>query len=188
MVYHELRSPLALMATAARSAAEESSDEYVRSRCESIVRAAERMLRTASHLIDVAGATQHAEQAEFDPARVVEEVVQDYRAMGTAIVLEIVDRGRLAYGVVQHLEALLCSLLGNASDHGDRTVPLHVVVQDVESRTHITIRNAIGGEIHHRGLGLGVYIGQQLASNLGATLRTWSTTTEHNVEIELAAN
>lgn len=185
MVYHELRSPLALMATAARSAAAESSDEYVRSRCESIVRAAERMLRTAAHIIDVAGASREVEQADFEPARVVADVVSDYRAMGTAIVLEIADHGGRAHGVEQHLEALLCSLLGNASDHGDASVPLHVIVQTAESRMRITVRNAIGAS-NHRGLGLGLYLGQQLASGLGATLTTFASATEHSVEIELA--
>ena len=179
------------MATAARSAAAESSDEYVRSRCESIVRAAERMLRTATHIIEVAAATQHAENAEqvdFEPARVVEDIVQDYRAMGTSIILEVADRGWMAHGVEQDLEALLCSLLGNASDHGDRSVPLHVVVQTVESRARITVRNAIGGGSDHRGLGLGTYISQQLASGLGAKLTTFDSPTEHSVEIEFAVS
>ncbi len=188
MAYHELRSPLALMATAARSAAEESSDEYVRSRCESIVRAAERMLRTATHIIDVAAAAQYTEPVDFDPARVVEDVVKDYRAMGAAIVLEVAERGRMAHGVEQHLEALLCSLLGNASDHGDRSVPLHVVVRIIESRTRITVRNAVGSGGNHRGLGLGAYIGQQLVQELGATLNATTSETEHSVEIELATS
>ena len=185
MVYHELRSPLGLMVTAARSAAYESSDEYVRARCESIVRAAERMLRTATRIIDIASASQSAEETDFSPRDVVEEVVEDYRQLGVVVVLDTSGGASLTHGARQHLEALMCSLLGNAMDHGDPAMPILVCVETERDQCTVTIRNAIGSERSHSGLGLGSHIGQQLARQLGASLSTSISSTEYAATIEL---
>lgn len=186
MVYHELRSPLALMATAARSAAAESSDDFVRSRCESIVRAAERMLRTAEHIIDIAGATRSVEESMFSPYDVVEEVVEDYRRMGIVVVLEVCGGACVTRGVRQHLEALVTSLLGNAVDHGDRSMPILVSVHWNGDICRVTIRNAINDRADHRGLGLGSYIGDQLARHLNASLTTSMSGADYCVTVEFA--
>ncbi len=73
MAYHELRSPLALVATVARSAAEECEDELVRARCLSIVRAAERMIRTAGHLMDLAETSQAEKVEQFNPLPCIDQ-------------------------------------------------------------------------------------------------------------------
>lgn len=185
MVYHELRSPLALLATAACCAAAESADDYVRSRCESIVRVADRMLRTAAQVIDMASASQASEECVYVPAEVVEAVVADYRELGVNVAFEGPGERAATVGAPLHLEALISSLVGNANDHGDPSVPLVVSVANDRERCTIGVRNAIGSRRDHRGLGLGSYISSQLATFIGAQLTLTRSDTEHIATVEI---
>jgi signal transduction histidine kinase len=186
MVYHELRSPLALVATAARSAAEECSDDYVRARCESIVRATERMLRTAARIMDIASASEATEQAPFSPREAVEEVIEDYRRLGAAIILEVDQARESAFGIRAHLEALVCSLVGNAVDHGDPSFPILVSVACQGGVCRVSVRNAVRGQSEHRGLGLGSYIVEQFSRSLGASVTTSMSGSGYSAMVELA--
>ncbi len=172
LVYHELRAPLGLMATAARSGAEDCSDEALRDRFETIVRVAERMLRTASRVMEIANVKRCAEREEFVPAEVVRNVVSDLQGVGMEICLELggPEVTRAIVAVPGHLEALIASLLMNASDHAERGTAIVVQVAAAESLFAVEIRNAIGAETRHRGLGLGRYICSQLTELAGATL------------------
>jgi two-component system sensor histidine kinase TctE len=173
MVYHELRSPLALVATMARSAAAECEDDRLRMQCLSIVRTTERMLRMAGHLMVVAERSRDETQALFDPIEVARRVAADYRAIGANVVLsEAGHVPALVSGSAPALEALLCSLMGNALDHSmdGALVSLSVVTSD--GACEITIVNQPAPGTRHRGLGLGAYIAEKLASELGGTLRS----------------
>lgn len=170
LAYHELRSPLALVATMARSAAAECPDEFIRDRCLGIVRAAERMLRTARYLMAVADTSRSEGSSLFDPGELVRVVVRDYQVLGVPIILrESMGLTAKIVGSPEHLEALLCSLMGNALDHGDECEPIILSIATSSTAFDIRIENGIA-ERNHPGLGLGSYIGDKLARSLSASL------------------
>lgn len=173
MAYHELRSPLGLVLTAARVAAEEAAaDEDLRRRCETIARAAERMLRTAQQVFELGEQPEPATDAPYSPSDVVLGVAEDLRALGVAIECEVTPAARRAWttGVSERLEALVQSLLTNASDHGEPGVPVRVRVERTRRVLAVEVVNAIAANRRHRGLGLGSLIANELALRLGADL------------------
>ena len=181
IAYHELRSPLALMATMARVAAADCRDEELRARCESIVNAAERMLRTAGHLMVVAETSKDVNARLFDAQAVVGTIVADYREMGVSI--EVSDETRqpiLLEASPATFEALLCSLLGNATDHGG-TGDIALRVRVDQGTCQVRIENRISRSLKHRGIGLGTYIGGKLAAELAGSLFTERTDTTYAV-------
>lgn len=172
IAYHELRSPLGLVATAARSVAADCADEELRARCLSIVRAAERMLRTAGRLLEVAETSKGQDVRDFDPAGVLFEVLADYRALGVPVSVEVEEPLRAGVrGVPEHFEALLCSILGNATDHGADGEPILVSISADDRCFRATIVNSVAAARSHMGIGLGSYIGERLANHLSASLR-----------------
>lgn len=171
IAYHELRSPLGLVATAARSVAADCEDEMLRSRCLSIVRAAERMLRTAGRLLEVAETTKAEDVSDFDPAELLTSVLDDYRALNVPVCVEIEEPLHpIVRGVPEHFEALLCSIIGNATDHGAEDAPILVSMREDGFYFRATIVNSVGSARRHMGIGLGSYIGERLAAQLSATL------------------
>lgn len=173
MAYHELRSPLALVATVARSAAEECEDELVRARCLSIVRAAERMIRTAGHLMDLAETSQAEKVEQFNPLPCIDRVATDYMHLGAPVVVRVNGRAEcLIEAVPEQFEALLCSIMGNAIDHGDPDQPIVIEASCEERSFHLAVTNPIGIAQGHRGIGLGRYIGDQLAQGMSAVLHS----------------
>jgi signal transduction histidine kinase len=188
MAYHELRSPLALMATMARSAAENCADDELRLRCLSIVRTAERMLRTAGLVMDVAEAARDDSINSFVPADVVSKVVADYRGMDVGIEMEgKVDRHLKVVAAPGLLEALLCSIIGNALDHGSPRSLICVSVLEIEQTVVIEVRNRVEGTRSHKGLGLGTYIGDQLTRALNSSLQMIRTDEEFSARITIPA-
>lgn len=188
MAYHELRSPLALMATMARSAAADCTDEELRSRCLSIVRTAERMLRTAGQVMVVADAAREDAPCRFAPGEVVQKVVSDYREMGVLMTVDTCESvGSEVYGAPGQLEALLCSIVGNALDHGNPEIPLRIGMSESPNGVFIRVWNSMGRNRGHRGLGLGSYIGDRLARALNASLELTRSDNEFIAEIRLPA-
>lgn len=170
LAYHELRAPLALVATLAKSAAADCSDEMLISRCLSIARTAERMLDTANTLLTFAGTVHEAPRQAFRPADVVTSVVRDYQAIGVNIFLhEDVTSLAEVYGVSAYLEALTASLIGNAVSHGDLSRPIEVDMQCAGGLFEVRLTNTLGNGRHH-GLGLGTYIADRLVRELSGTL------------------
>lgn len=172
IVYHELRAPLGLMATAARSAAEDCTDAALRARCEVIVRTAERMLRIAGHVMDIAQQTESQCSDRFDPAQIVRGTVADLNQMNVPVSLtELSASGEcLCEGNAAQLEALVQSLLTNASDHAEPGTSIDVVMCERFGRLRVEFVNQRASRSCHRGLGLGMYICQNLAGRLGADL------------------
>jgi len=172
MVYHELRGPLGLMATAARSAAEDCTDDALRARCEVIVRAAERMLRTAGRVLDLAHAAESPASELFDPAEVVRATINDLSQMSVPVVLTELTTtlGCLSEGNASELEALVQSLITNASDHAEPGTSINVVISERSGRLRVEFVNQRASVRRHKGLGLGLPICENLASKLGAEL------------------
>lgn len=187
VVYHELRSPLALMATLARSTAEECDDQVLRGRCLSIVRAAERMLKTAGYLMDVAESAKTATPPRtFNVAEVVEGIVADYGSLGVPVVAYAEgDLPATIHSSPEHLEALLCSLLGNATDHGDPERPIVVSVRTCRGTCEVSVSNPVGPDRRHRGLGLGRYLSEQLAAQLNGAIAVEQTVALYTTTISI---
>ena len=189
MAYHELRSPLALMVTMARSAAEDCANDELRSRCLSIVRTAERMLRTAGQVMVVAETSLDDAADRFFPGDVVGKVIDDYRGMGVEIDFENSAAEALeVLAAPGQLEALLCSIVGNALDHGSSQSPIRISVAETQHTVVIQVRNHVGRPRAHRGLGLGSYIGDQLARAINASLELSRSDNEFSARITIPAS
>lgn len=172
LAYHELRSPLGLVATAARSVAEDSSDDALRARCEMIVRTVERMLRTTQQVFGAAQAGGTDPPEWFTPADVLSLLVSDLRGFGPEIDLSMDAPARWVrrYGVRGVFEALVQSLLSNALDHREAGARI-TVRASVTGRTFtLVISNPIAARPRHTGLGVGLYICDRLAGQLGGRL------------------
>lgn len=188
LAYHELRGPLALMVTIARSAADDCADDILRSRCLSIVRTAERMLRTAGEVMVVAETASRDETQQFAPADVAQKVVADYKSMDVMITFESPAVSQLEVSAAAaQLEALLCSIIGNALDHGSKDHPVEVSVTESHRAVMIQVRNRMDRTRNHRGLGLGSYIGDRLARSLNAALELTRTDDEFVARISIPA-
>jgi signal transduction histidine kinase len=185
-----LRSPLGLVAAAARSAAEETRDADVRQRCEVIVRAAERLLRTASELLSLTEAPGEADAETFRPAEIVARLVDDLQRLDVPVVFAAsaeATRTRVR-GAQAQFEALVQSLVNNALDHGQLTTPVSISVTAEGGRVNVTVRNAIATRKRHRGCGLGLYVCEQLATRLNASLRYGKVAArEYEAGVELPA-
>jgi signal transduction histidine kinase len=187
LALHELQSPLGLIATAARAAAEDCADDEVRRRCEVILRAAERTLRSAQEILTLTR-TEQGEPTEFDPWAMVRSVVTDIQEIGIGARLRITDsdvRPR-AYAVAAHYESLIASCLSNALDHSHQGS-----VIDVEANTGlgwfaVRISNRTSQVRRHCGFGLGTYIADALARKLPAEIARAASGDRYTVSVRIA--
>lgn len=171
LVYHELRAPLGLVATAAYSALEEADNAAVRDRCEAIARSAERMLRTAAQVLAIAAADQEPPEAsDFLPVDVVDAIAADLDAFDVRVELRSTPAARCTAvrGDRGRFEALVQSVLMNAIDHSDPGATIAIAAQANDDTVALTVTNPLPSRTRHRGLTMGSYICGQLAGHLGA--------------------
>lgn len=190
MVYHELRSPLGLVATAARSAADDCQDEAIRSRCEMIVRAAERMLRTANEVFELNRSAECLDRDWYVPAKIIADFVADLRGLEVDVRCETAAGGGAVavFGVRGQFEALLHSLVTNAVDHGDPEAEVVVGLTEGEGELVVAVTNRAASLERHNGMGLGTYIAAGLAERLGARLTVMSGEGVYHVELALSTD
>lgn len=188
MALHELRSPLGLVVTAARSAADDCDDEVLRRRCEVIVRAAERMLRTAQTVMSLAQSASLLKRGTFDPAASVRAIVDDLAAIGveTRLLDETCAEEYAFDGVREQFETLVTSLLSNALDHAEpgTIVDVHLGCSGDEFAARIS--NELTERSRHAGLGVGNYIADQLAEMIPATLKRSTEEKRYAVEVAIS--
>jgi len=171
--YHELRAPLGLLATAAQYAADECEDDGDRRRrWETVVRTAERILRTADQVLHLNKLAAEEEVRAYSPSDLLLAMLEDVRGLGVLVESEITPAARRAWatGVPSRFEALAQSLLNNAIDHGEPGEPVRIAVYATESVLTVEIENAIAAVRRHKGLGLGSVVSNTLALQLGAEL------------------
>ena len=186
LAYHEIRSPLGLVAMAARAAADDCTDEATRARCEMIVRAAERMLRTAGQVFQLNRATA-GPPAIYRPAAVVRDLVRDMRGLDVRIRVRI-DHDAAnceTEGVLEQFEALVHTLVTNALDHGEGGEDIRLCIHRRGAALAITVTNRIAARRRHSGDGMGTYIAHELAQRLGAELSTTNRRDTFRAEILL---
>lgn len=171
LAYHELRSPLGLVATTMRSMAEDSIDEAVRRRVDVVLRTVERMLQTTERVFVIARGSVVDEAQWFTPAEVAEQVADDLALAGVPVTTEVSIR-MPHFGARGVCETLLHSLLSNAGDHHEPGTAIRVTVSADGDIPVIAITNQIATTRRHHGLGAGSYLAQRLAEQAGATLTT----------------
>lgn len=173
--YHELRAPLGLLATAAQFAADEceqEGDDDRSRRWETVVRTAERILRTADQVLHLNSLAATEESSPYSPTDILLALVEDVRALNVPVTCEVTPAARRAWatGVPARFEALLQSLLNNAIDHGEQGEEIRISAHETDGSLRIEVTNTIARVRRHKGLGLGTVVSNTLATQLGADL------------------
>ena len=167
-----------------------------------IVASCERMARIISELLDLTrgrlGGDFPIVRREVDLAAVLRHVVDELAAAHPARALSFEVRGDGAAEVDPERVAQLASnLAGNALQHGAPGSPVRVRLESADGEVSISVHNlgaipaseievifepfrqrAAGGPARGGGLGLGLYIAQQIARAHGGTLDVRSSVEE----------
>lgn len=173
MVYHELRAPLGLMASAARSASEDCDDEWVRAQCDVIGRTAERMLRVVAGVIESARPDGSDIEARYAPLDIATRLLGDLEGVGIQVErdFDLGLRDTIAPGSQSKFETLLHSLLMSTIDHGRPGYPVTVRFSFDGEHFQLEVENFKRNVKVHRGLGLGARCCALLADQLGLEFR-----------------
>ena len=183
---HDLRSPLSAVRMGAELLQRASAEPAVREVSARILSSTSHMVGMIEDLLDVARARQGGglpvERRSADLAEVVHRAVQEQRLQHPARALDVASTGDLlGRWDGARLRQLTTNLLANALKHGTPGEPVRVeLAGDSAHEVRMAVRN--GGEIpphvletlfdpfhggerygrRHEGLGLGLYIAQQI--------------------------
>ncbi len=182
---HDLRNPLSAIVTGAQLLHESSTDESVRRISLRILSSSQRMTRMIEDLLDLTRARLAGGipivHAPVDLGPVIARVVQEHQESHRDRRVTHEQQGDLA-GVwdADRLGQVASNLIGNALQYGDQSEPVTIQV-DGSDRDEVTLTVSNGGAIpadllpglfdpfrrgarpgQHNGLGLGLYIAQQI--------------------------
>ncbi|MFN8639728.1 MAG: hypothetical protein U0360_09795 [Dehalococcoidia bacterium] len=150
--HHELRSPVALIVTAARAAIEQGDAARAFAALELIERTA---LRALDRITAVLEAPLPA--AAHQPAEFLRHLVSDAVACGRAMELLVDPQadGEQALLDPRAFEAVAQNLVDNAFAHGDPSEPVRLHLGRDDSALHLTIRNRRASQpVAGHGIGL----------------------------------
>ena len=180
---HDLRTPLGAMLTAADLLKHHSSDPFVQEIAGRLHSSGKRMNRMIEDMLDLARARLAGgipiTRAAADFGALVHRVVQEHQTAAAGSHIAVDQDGNLdGEWDADRLAQVLSNLIGNALQHGTRDEPVKVRVdgRDRDSVTvSVTNAGAIdpnvlphifdpfrGGQRRPLGLGLGLYIAQQI--------------------------
>jgi two-component system, sensor histidine kinase and response regulator len=191
---HDLRNPLSAIMTAASTLERRADNERVARRAARILNSANRMGRMIDQILDFTrirlGKGLPLACKRLDLAEICRQVVDEFEG-GSAAGVKVGTRGN-ALGVwdPDRLSQLISNLLGNAIEHGRRGLPVDIDIEGSDPRmVSLTVSNAgtvppelvpiifepfrAGKDRKHRGssgLGLGLFITQQIALAHGGTI------------------
>lgn len=175
--YHELRSPVSLIATLARTAQVERDEARLHTLLQSIERVAERALLSVNTILERERLdSTAADVPDVSLAGAVDDATADLRRSGRTVITDVHASAADARVPAEPgvLETLLQVLLSNAVDHSDDGEPIEVSVRARGGYATLSLENALATEPSHQGLGLGSRIARRMAQRLGAQLRTTS--------------
>jgi signal transduction histidine kinase len=201
---HDLRNPLSAITTAAGLLEARADSERIARPARRVVASANRMERMISQLLDFTrirlGGGLPLERARVDLAELAGSIIEELEPVHQRTIWlhphgDVVgtwDRDRLSQ--------LLSNLAANACQHGEPGVPVDIVLDGTAAATvRIEVRNSgvippdllpivfeplrVSADHHHKrggssGLGLGLYISQQIVLSHGGTIRITSTEAE----------
>ncbi|HEU0034101.1 MAG TPA: ATP-binding protein [Kofleriaceae bacterium] len=194
VVGHDLRNPLAVITAVASSMLGSTSDEKQTRNLERALRNAEHASRLINDLVDVTesrvtGAIRvHLE--DVDLRALVEQAVEDLRqAHGSRTIDLHVETASALRGQfdAMRISQIIYNLVNNALTHGEPSLPVAVHLYEDADETVISVRNwgapipesqlatifdpfkqgASSRSRHTRGLGLGLYIVDQIVKGHG---------------------
>lgn len=179
---HDLRNPLNSISTSAQMLELDPSDAAGTARKAGIIqRAAGRMERLIQQVLDFALARVKGgipvALGEADLSQLVKQAAAELGAGGERVTIEV--RGNsTGWWDADRMMQVISNLLGNAMEHGDAKAPIHVLLDGTApEQVRLEVQN--GGVIpeetlglvfspfkprapHARGLGLGLYIVEQI--------------------------
>jgi two-component system sensor histidine kinase/response regulator len=182
---HDLRNPLHAILTAASLMQLRSKDQQVRDLSERILTSGKRMTRMIEDMLDLTRARLASgiplNRSQADLAAVVDRVVQELRTAHPARPIDVtIDGDVTGEWDIDRLQQIASNLIANAIQHGDKgcavIVQLNgaspdaiafsvtnpgVIPPDVLPRVFDPFRSGQHGQ--SEGLGLGLYIAQQIA-------------------------
>ena len=201
---HDLRTPLAAVMTAAEVLSRIGGDERVLGAANRIRNSTRRMTRMVNQLLDLARvrAGQVGLQREvLDMARVCRDIVEEIAPpSGEQRVTVDANGDTLGYWDVDRISQVLSNLIGNALQHGEAGQPVTVHIDGSQSETlRLSVQNAglippdkiarlfepfqsgAPRPANSNGLGLGLYIANELVRVHGGSLGVSSGTVRGTV-------
>jgi two-component system, sensor histidine kinase and response regulator len=191
---HDLRTPLAAVLASARLLQEAPSEDAVRRAAARILSSGDRMGRMIDDLLDLArarlGGGLAVRKDRADLAAVVQRVLPELQGAAPDRAIEVREEGDLCGRFdADRLAQVVSNLIGNAIEHGRPGTPISVRLEGSSpDEVRVTVSNAgvIPPELLPRvfdpfrreerqpgrqdGLGLGLYIVQQIALAHGGTI------------------
>jgi signal transduction histidine kinase len=187
LVYHEVRTPLGLLTTAARALAEDcDGDELLRRQCQVVLTAAERVLLISNQVLGLAASTKVEHADGCRPAETVSSVIADLRDLGVPLTLQegpgVAEVESSVPGA--QFETVLHSLIMNAVDHGLAGDEITVTTRVEGDVLCVEISNTMG-PARHKGLGVGMYLCAEVVKGFGGEIEARSNSDRYEVALKV---
>ncbi len=200
-VGHDLKNPLNAILLEAEFMLRSTDDPILRHTIERVRASGRRMTRMIDELFDLSrvrlGEGLQITRQRLDPCEIAERVVAEHRAASPDRVISLVA-GPCAEGWwdAARLAQILSNLVGNALAHGDAREGVTVTVESQDASAEIAVHNGgaippeilsklfepfvprAQGNLRNEGLGLGLYIVQQVVLAHGGKIDVQSTSRE----------